>query len=117
MQLKLLIIMASVVVHMPARLGGARGDIQNPVYTIQIPNHLLYTWYSDNSGYIKKMNENLASENSIQVRKTAVRVEGRLRWRAAEVIREGGSHSLFRDDTGFLGFGRFQVSETAIKQT
>ncbi len=34
-----------------------------------------------------------------------------------KLIREGGSHSLFRDDTGFLGFGRFQVSETAIKQT
>ncbi len=30
------------------------------------------------------------------------------------IIREGGSHSLFRDDTGFLGFGRFLVSEIAI---
>ncbi len=77
--------MASV--HIPAISSGARGDIENPVCSVEIPNHLLYTWYNDTKSYIEQLNDNLRqTENPIQIKETAARVEGRLRRRAAEVL-------------------------------
>ncbi len=73
-------------VHIPALSGGARGI---PVYSDEIQNYLLYTWYNEvkrtGGSYIVILNNSLAND-PIRVKETAIRVDGRLRRRAGEIV-------------------------------